>query len=49
METPKLVISNPPHAEVDLEAVATLLSLDAYVTRLKVSFAAPEVLSASGP
>lgn len=49
METPKLVISNPPHGEVDLQAVAKLLSLDDYVTRLKMNFAAPEVLSASGP
>ena len=48
METPTLVLSNPPHGDVDLDAVAKLLGLDAYVTRLKVNFAAPEVLSASG-
>jgi hypothetical protein len=48
MAIPTLVMSNPPHGDVDLDAVAELLGLDAYITRLKVNFGAPEVLSASG-
>ncbi|MDH3206572.1 MAG: hypothetical protein OEO79_08165 [Gemmatimonadota bacterium] len=47
METPTLVVSDPPHGDVDVDAAATLLGLDAAGTRLKVSFPAPEILSAS--
>jgi hypothetical protein len=46
-ETPTLVVSDPPHGEVGLETVASLLSLDVPGTRLKAAFPAPEVLSAS--
>jgi hypothetical protein len=46
METPTLVVSDPPHGEVDLQAVADLLGLDIYVTRLKVKYRAPEILFA---
>jgi hypothetical protein len=46
-ETPILVVSDPPHAEVNVEAVAGILGLDALGTRLKADFAAPEVLLAS--
>lgn len=49
MEIPALVISNPPHGEVDLEAAAHLLGLDVFMTRLKARFAAPEIMSASEP
>lgn len=49
MEIPTLVVSDPPHGEVNLEAAAELLGLDAFATRLKSVFAAPEVLSASDP
>jgi hypothetical protein len=50
MEGPTLVVSDPPHQEVvDLERVAELLGLDIYVTKLKVNFAAPEILSVSEP
>lgn len=49
MKIPTLVISDPPHGEVNLDAVAGLLGLDVFTTRVKVSFAAPEVMWASGP
>jgi hypothetical protein len=49
MEIPTLVVSDPPHAEVDVEAAAELLELDVFAARLKANFAAPEVMSASGP
>lgn len=49
MVIPTLVVSDPPHGEVDLDAAAELLELDLFATRLKVVFAAPEVMSASGP
>jgi hypothetical protein len=49
MKTPTLVISNPPHDEVDVEAAADLMDLDVFATRLKASFAAPEIFAASGP
>lgn len=49
MEIPTLVVSNPPHGDVDLDAAASLLGLDVFATRLKVKFRAPEVLAASEP
>ena len=52
MENPTLVISDPPHAEegeIDLERVTELLGLDVYLTRLKIKFKAPEILSWSEP
>lgn len=49
MKTPTLVVSNPPHEEVDLDAAAHLLGLDVFTTRLKTRFAAPEILGACGP
>jgi len=49
MEIPTLVVSDPPHDEVDLEAAAELLELDVFATRLKVVFSAPEVMLAAGP
>ena len=49
MAIPTLVVSNPPHGEVDLEAAAKLLKLDSFAAGLKATFAAPEVMSASGP
>lgn len=47
MRIPTLVVSDPPHGEVDLEAAAKLLDLDDLATRLKASFQAPEVMFAS--
>jgi hypothetical protein len=47
MSIPTLVVSDPPHGEVDLEAAAKLLQLDGFATRLKAGFAAPEVMHAS--
>jgi hypothetical protein len=44
-----LVVTDPPHDEVDLEAVAALLSLDVDDARLKLGYPAPEVLLASDP
>lgn len=49
MEIPTLVVSNPPHGEVDIDAAAKLLELDVFAAGLKATFAAPEVMSASGP
>jgi hypothetical protein len=49
MTAPTLVVSNPPHGEVDLEAAANLLELDVYTTRQKSVFGAPEIMDASGP
>lgn len=47
MVTPTLVVSDPPHGDVDLDRVAELLSLDIFVTRLKINFRAPEILGSS--
>lgn len=47
MSIPTLVVSDPPHGEVDLESAAKLLELDGISTRLKASFGAPEVMHAS--
>ena len=49
MEIPTLVVSDPPHGEVDLGAAAEVLGLDIFVTRIKANFAAPEVMLASDP
>ncbi|MDH3206110.1 MAG: hypothetical protein OEO79_05825 [Gemmatimonadota bacterium] len=46
MQPPTLVVSNPPHRKVDLDAVAAMIGLDVYETRLKFIFSAPEVLAA---
>jgi hypothetical protein len=48
MNASTLVVSNPPHGEVNLEAAAQLLGLDVFAMRLKAKFAAPEILGASG-
>ena len=48
MANPTLVVSNPPHGEVDLDAAARLLQLDPFATRLKAVFAAPEIMEAAG-
>jgi hypothetical protein len=48
MAIPTLVVSDPPHGEVDLDAAAKLLQLDPFATRLKAVFAAPEVMEAAG-
>ncbi|MDH3272327.1 MAG: hypothetical protein OEN56_13390 [Gemmatimonadota bacterium] len=47
MKSPILVVTNPPHDEVDLDAASTLIGLDVFQTRLKFIFSAPEVLTAS--
>ncbi len=47
MAIPTLVVSDPPHDEVDLEAAAKLLELDVFAVGLKANFAAPEIMSAS--
>lgn len=44
-----LVISHPPHGDVDHDAVAAILGLDLADARLKAGFVAPEVLSATDP
>ncbi len=49
MAIPTFFVSNPPHGEVDLEAAAKLLDLDLFAAGLKATFAAPEVMTASGP
>jgi hypothetical protein len=49
MEALTLVVSNPPHADVNLEAAAELLELDPFAMRLKANFTAPEIMSATGP
>jgi hypothetical protein len=42
-----LVVSDPPHGYVDVEAAAGLLQLDVFTAGLKVRFGAPEVMSVS--
>ena len=49
MPIPTLVVSDPPHEDVDLDAAAKLLRLDPFATRLKCVFAAPEIMEAAGP
>lgn len=48
MTAPTLVVSNPPHDGVEVGSAAELLGLDVFATRLKASFAAPEVLAQAG-
>jgi len=47
MTVPTLVVSDPPHDDVDLDAAAELLELDVFATRVKLVFPAPEVMEAS--
>jgi hypothetical protein len=47
VKPPILVVSNPPHEKVDLDAASALIGLDVYKTRLKFIFPAPEVLAGS--
>jgi hypothetical protein len=42
-----LVVTDPPHRSVDVEAAAALLGLDVEDARLKIGYGAPEVLSAA--
>ncbi len=49
MQTQLLVVSDPPHRDVDYEAAAELLGLDVRTTRLKLGFPAPEVLAVTDP
>ncbi len=49
MQPQILVVSDPPHREVDEEAVAAILGLALADARVKIGFPAPEVLSASDP
>lgn len=44
---PTLVVSDPPHRSIDLEAASALIGLDVFQTRLKFEFQGPEVLAAS--
>lgn len=44
-----LVVSDPPHRGVDLEAASAITGLDIFQTQLKFNFPGPEVLAASGP
>lgn len=47
MQPQFLVVSDPPHGDVDLGSVAEALGLDVEHARLKVGFPAPEILAAS--
>lgn len=47
MEHQILVITNPPHGEIDVEAVAGILKLSSEDARLKIGFVAPEVVRAA--
>ena len=49
MQPQILVVSDPPHGDVDHDAVSETLGLDVDTTRLKVDFPAPEILAATGP
>jgi hypothetical protein len=44
-----LVVSNPPHGDIDIASVADVLGLGLEDATLKLAYSAPEVLSASGP
>lgn len=48
MKNPTLVVTNPPHEAVDVEAAAELLGMDVFTARLKAKFGAPEILGAAG-
>jgi CheY-like chemotaxis protein len=45
--TPVLVVSDPPHWDLDLDAAAAVTGLDVFQARLKFNFPGPEVLAAS--
>ena len=45
MSSPILIVSDPPHHEVDLGRAAAIVGLNPYETRLKLIFPAPEVLA----
>ena len=47
MQPQILVVADPPHGEVDYEATAATLGLAISDTRMKMGFAAPEILAAS--
>lgn len=47
MQSQILVVADPPHGDVDYEAVANVLGLKVDDARLKIGFPAPEVLMAS--
>jgi len=50
LESPTLlVVSNPPHGEVRVEAAAAVLGLPTDDARLKMRFSAPEILAAADP
>lgn len=49
MQPQFLVVSDPPHGNVDVGHVAETLGLGVEDARLKVGFAAPEILAASDP
>ena len=49
MDAQLLVVSDPPHRDVDHEAVATVLGLTAEEARLKMLYTAPEVMLAWDP
>lgn len=49
MQPQILVVSDPPHGNVDAEVVAEILGLEVDDALLKIAFPAPEILSASGP
>ncbi|MDH3270785.1 MAG: hypothetical protein OEN56_05600 [Gemmatimonadota bacterium] len=49
MQPQILVVSDPPHGAVDHATIAATLGLELENTKLKVAFAAPEVLAVSGP
>lgn len=47
MQPQILVVSDPPHGDVDYEAVARMLGLEPSDVKLKAAFPAPEILAAS--
>jgi hypothetical protein len=49
MTVPTLVVSDPPHGAVDLDAAAGVLGLDVFSARVKSVFPAPEVMEVSTP
>lgn len=49
MQPQILVVSDPPHGDVDAASVADILGLEVEIARLKIAFPAPEVVGASDP
>ena len=47
MQPQILVVSDPPHVEVNRDAVAAILGMDVTDARVKIGFPAPEVFAAS--